>query len=120
MNKQAFMEEMLKEIKDLKDLTKEELPLIAKEYIRVNKIIHGIGVGLGGIATLAGLAILFVAVTHVPDDRWDDTKTCCYLLGGFLSAGGLTISLYNTVALLSILLQPRRTAIEAVTSLLKD
>lgn len=116
MDMNKFVEEMLKEVKDLKDLSKEQVPLVAQEYINYHMAMHLLGIILFGIMFLIGLGLLFVGIfvakTH--DDQFGFE-----LLGGILGGLGFMIMMCNVVDYLKFKLQPRRMAIMAITSLLK-
>lgn len=111
-----FSEEMLNEIKNLKDLTKEELPLIVKEYINYLKVIGiiylTVGVFLLYSAIEAGLYVTYGEFEKYSDFRLILSLYC--LIAGIL---GFLIIAINLDSLLKVFLQPRRTAIKAITSL---
>ena len=119
MTKDDLMQEMLTEIKNLKDLTKEELPLIAQEYIHANRVSCALGVGLGLSMLLLAGAIAVLGFLHVPNpDRYDDVRFGCSLAGLLLGAVGFVTAVLNVSHAVDFYLQPRRMAIKAITSLM--
>lgn len=119
MNKkfEKFADEMLKEVKDLKDLTKKELPIVAQEYVRYNKISSLVGVLFtGSIFAVSAWSVYHGATSdfgHRDDGR------------GYILVGGI-FGLLSGIAFmccsdqyLSFKFQPRRMAIYAITSLFK-
>lgn len=116
MNKDQFVSEMLEEVKNIKDLAKEELPLVVKEYINANKIFGWIGTIVGVILLSAvGYALHYLA--HGDFERYSDVKFVLGIssfVGGFIGAAFVMCSGTN---LLNLYLQPRRMAIKAITSL---
>ena len=119
MNKKlkAFADEMIKEIKNLKDLTKKEIPEVAKEYIKFNKTISLIGGILFAIVAMVGGYIIVCGFSYIPTHEYDDAKTGYYMVGGLISAIGIFASIANLYNYLQFLYMPRRKAIEAITSL---
>lgn len=112
-----FSEEMLKEIKDLKDLTKEELPKVAQEYIFYKKATSLLNLIFCSVlllsVILAGIYLVFGNFND--EDFVKKTGLAAYcLITGIISIIGFSCSLDEV---LSVFLQPRRTAIYAITSL---
>lgn len=62
MKLEGFTSEMLTEIKNLKDLTKEELPLIAQEYIFANKVSAIVGLSVAGLLMIIAAFCLYKGV----------------------------------------------------------
>lgn len=111
-------QEMLKEVKNIKDFAKEEIPIVAKEYVNYLTITSGtflivsiLGMGISGYVLSHGIAGM------LSDKRMSDSQMVATLLGGI----GLLISFIGTCvngdAYMQVKLQPRRTAIKAITSL---
>jgi hypothetical protein len=113
----AFVEEMVQEVKDLKDLTKEELPLIAKEYIAYLKFITMLQLIVYSLIMFSAVATgLYAAFGTF--EKYDDLRMGLgfyTFIAGIVSFGGLA---FTVESLTSLILQPKRTAIYAITSLL--
>lgn len=110
-----FVQEMLSEIKDLKDLAKGELPEIAKEYIRAHIILHGLGVALGAFLIMIAISCGIYAL-HL-EKMSSDQEMVLALTGLFTGLPGVVMTSINLCELLNFYLQPRRMAIKAITSL---
>lgn len=98
MNKQLqkLTEEMVNEIKNLKDFTKAELPEIAKEYIRYNLIVSMMLGIVFGMFTLLGIILMIYGWSITPVNYQDINAPCG--LGSAMSifAGiGASINLHN-------------------------
>lgn len=115
MNKEAFIEEMLQEVKNLKDLAKDELPIVVKEYIRYNIISSVIGLILSG-ALLTLAAICDVIAWHSPNEC---VQCLCSIAAALSGTVGTILGLCSGDTFLACKLQPRRMAIKAITSLTK-
>jgi uncharacterized membrane protein YukC len=115
---ESLAEEMIQEVKDLKDLTKEELPEVAKEYVRYNTILHLVGMLGFGLLAVVGIAFSVYGVMH---EGWTheslDSATLALTFGGFAILIGGIVSLINFTMYLDFKLQPRRNAIKGITSL---
>lgn len=118
MNKEEMIQEMLKEIKDLKDLAKSELPIVSREYINANKVRTYASV-------LFGLALLIVSILlgfYCGTDM-DSSRPLQFFAGLGCLIFGVTSSfmiICSIGTLIDLYLQPRRMAIKAVTSLFKE
>ena len=114
--KAEFLEEMLQEVKNLKDLAKEELPVVAKEYILANKVqaYSGLAIALVllSVAAFSGHQLMTLEL-----ERYSDAKFGYALLGGLTGIIGFILAMCNVSSLLDLYLQPRRMAIKAITSL---
>lgn len=115
MNKEALIEEMLNEVKNLKDLAKDELPLVAKEYLLNQKIQGYIGLSIGMVILLVGAAAGAYAALGTFHHSEDAVS---YALSGMIGGlVGFVMTLCNGSSLMDVYLQPRRMAIKAITSL---
>lgn len=110
-------EEMVKDIKDLKDLTKQELPELAKEYIKFN-LTYAKVMSIISFFLLI-LTVIICTIGYINVHKFDD-KAGFVLLGSVFSALCLIAIFINITNYLKFKCQPRRSAIEAITSLLKD
>lgn len=114
--KVEFIEEMLQEVKNLKDLAKEEMPIVVKEYILTNKVQAFVGLAISIVLlSLAGFSLFQLLTTEF--ERFSDAKFGYSLMGSISGVMGFVISLCNGSRLLDLYLQPRRMAIKAITSL---
>lgn len=109
--------EMVQEIKNLKDLTKETLPEVAKEYVKFNMVLHLFGLIFFGIGTLIGTGIIIHGLLN---NLYTERNY------GFLQMSAVFVvpisgffTLYNLISLLSFYFQPRTKAIEGVVKLFK-
>lgn len=116
MNKkyEEFADEMLKEVTDIKDLTKKELPLIAQEYIQYNIIISSIGMIVFSMCSLFGIGLIRYGMSQSSGDAHDVP----IIFGGLACLAVLGI-IGTTMNYLKFKFQPRRMAIYAITSLIK-
>jgi hypothetical protein len=116
MNKKDFIDEMLLEVKNLKDLAKDELPEIAKEYIIAKKIQAFIGLVFGIlIILLASSASAYYFFGTLESHSDSKLGLVVFLAVAFLLGFLITFSYVD--GLLDLYLQPRRMAIYAITSL---
>lgn len=107
-------QEMILEVKNLKDFAKVEMPEVVKEYIRYN-IINDLMWFSFWLCVTIGLFITAYIGRSSHDDTFSLTTIIC------LTSSLLSI-LFSGICLdsfLSFKLQPRRKAIEAITSLLR-
>ncbi len=114
---EALAEEMINEIKDLKDLTKKEIPEVAKEYVNFNLTTSLIFGTLASLMFITGTSFWIYGLTHGGDMNNNSTETG-FMFGGFLMllvGGGLSGLFWYTY--LEFKLMPRRKAIEAITEL---
>lgn len=120
MKKEELLEEMLNEVKDIKDFAKEEIPFVAKEYIFAQKVQNY-------FALIVGLAMLMAAstgalyrsgvLTEKVSDGWGLVVGIASIL--FFIVGGVATQCAIS-ELIDLHLQPRRMAIKAITSLFKN
>lgn len=116
MNKDQFIEEMLQEVTNLKDLAKGEIPLLAKEYIYANIYQAWIGIGIAVILLILSIISgIYLATTKFPE--YSDVKIMFFIILLFSGVGGLMTLWVCSRDLLDFKLQPRRMAIKAITSL---
>jgi hypothetical protein len=116
----ALAEEMITEIKDLKDLAKKELPEVAKEYIRFKVILNLVGIFIFGLLFLLSVcAALYGYYNKGYTHSAEDIYTVSFALGIFGVCISPMLCIANIVEYLKFKLQPRRMAIEAVTTLFK-
>lgn len=113
----ALAKEMIAEVKNLKDLTKENLPLVAKEYVAFNEV----SAILGAVLSLLVFAPSCVGIIHgILNDKMGD-RTVGAVQG--LSLFGMLIGgfflLVNIYSYLSFKFQPRTKAIEGVVNAFK-
>jgi len=108
---EKLAKEMLDEVKNIKDFAKEELPVVAKEYVSYRTVSSGImlilsiiGLGVSGCLLTGGLA----------SESDFDPRT---LIGGIGVLVCFIATCVNGDLYLEVKLQPRRTAIKAITSL---
>jgi len=114
---QSLANEMVDEIKNLKDLTKKELPAIAKEYITYLKVTAVIQLIISGALILLGTECV-LQVLYGTFETYHEEKVITFALGGLcLGVPGLIAFFCNLDTLISVALQPKRTAIKAITSL---
>lgn len=111
-----FTDEMLNEIKDLKDLTKEELPQIAREYINYLKI--------SNVLYLISCLFLFYTVVEAGLYGFYGDHIQFSPIQLFIVLYCIIVGLFSIITIinsmdniLNVFLQPRRTAIIAITSL---
>lgn len=117
MKTDAFIEEMLEEVKNLKDLAKEELPEIVKEYIFAQKVQNWLGLGVGlFLLTICASSGLY-ATLHEFSDKYDDTKFALFMISLLSGIVGAIFTAGCISDLINFYLQPRRMAIKAITSL---
>jgi len=118
---EKFADEMLQEVKNLKDLTKKELPVVAQEYVRYNvisglisMIFTGLIFGLSAYSLYHGLTL----PSHDANGHSQEPIGWVFwgLIFGVVSGIGLLCSVEQY---LSFKFQPRRKAIYAITSLFK-
>ena len=119
MNKDAFIEEMLQEVKSIKDLAKEELPAIAKEYVRAKIVMYGVGIMLSLVAITIGISCGLYALLHTFPETYNghDNQMGISAVGLITGAVGCVFCACNLYSFLEFKLQPRRMAIKAITSL---
>lgn len=108
---EKLAQEMIGEIKELKDLTKKELPVIAKEYLAYCEFSYALWLAFTGIAMDASIYFLTSELLNAKSDPF--IIAGCVL--GIVIFGIST--LYNIDSWASLRLQPRRHAIQAITSL---
>ncbi len=119
MNKDALLEEMLQEVKNLKDLTKEELPLIAKEYIHANLIGSLFVMGVSGVMLVISLVCgLYSMFGTFHENSGPEVLSVVVAICG--SVVGFILMGIGTTSYIDFKLQPRRMAIKAITSLIKE
>lgn len=114
--KEEFLEEMLREVKSLKDVAKEELPLLAKEYIYANKVQIWMLLGVSMLLLImaaAGTAYLVLGEF----EKYDNAISAILCIVLTTGAAGLVLLFFSISELLDFYLQPRRMAIIAITSL---
>lgn len=116
MNKEQLIEEMLNEVKSLKDLAKEEMPLMVKEYIFANKV-RGVFGLCSGLLLLAA-SICSIAYGHEESGRITGTQMVCLLTGSLGLLGAIIMVFGYTYELIDFYLQPRRMAVKAITELI--
>jgi hypothetical protein len=117
MKLEELTSEMLTEIKDLKDLTKQELPLIVKEYIRAEKVVATIGLAIGGAFFLVSAFLIYKGVTFIERNNYSHDAFGWYASAAVTLFAAFLFTLINGLNLLAVVMQPRRTAIKAITSL---
>lgn len=114
MKLEDFANEMLTEIKDIKDLAKEELPLVAKEYVRYQTISNLMSIGF----CLVVLLICAIS-TYITIGSANTNVQFVFGVGavtsGIIGAVSLAICVDNYIY---VKLQPRRVAIKAITTLI--
>lgn len=116
---ESLAQEMIKEIKDLKDLTKENLPEVAKEYVRYNTALYLAGTVGFGIVFVLGVASAVYGFAHEGySHESPDSATAFFMFGLVATLVGFIAGICNFSCYLSFKLQPRRKAIEGITSLL--
>ena len=113
---QSLVIEMVNEIKSLKDLTKETLPEVAKEYIRYNTVTSLVFLFLSVLLAIA--SIVAIVVGHYTRDVTPDSLILCFGVSGLIVS--VLAIFINANNYMSFVLQPRRKAIEAIISLMKD
>jgi len=117
METDKFLEEMLKEVTSLKDLAKQELPLVAKEYILAQKVMAYLGLALGGTFLLTAIGMLVFKYAYEPTNSRDDLGNVMAIISMIPGTLGVIITSTNLCSLINLYLQPRRMAIKAITSL---
>lgn len=115
---EVLAKEMITEIKNIKDLAKEELPLVAKEYVEYNIKTSFIGAIITGVVSLLSIAMLIgVLIVYLKSGTFYEVLFPISLVGTIgLIIGGISCCV-NVSQYLEFKLQPRRKAIEAITSL---
>lgn len=113
-------EDMISEIKNLKDLTKQELPEIAKEYIKYHQVFYLSGF----LLFLLGIPLSIIAWKYGSDHGGNiNGRANCetfIMVVGFRAIPICVIGLLiNGYSFLEYKFMPRRKAIEAITSLTK-
>lgn len=118
MNKDKFIEEMLEEVKSFKDLTKEELPLIAKEHIKANivKSIFDLSFGLL-LVTISGILGYHLYFKEI---IYSDVKLSFGIISGILAIFGPIITMCSLSNLMDYYLQPKLMAIKGILNLKDD
>lgn len=108
-------EEMIDEVKDLKNLTKENLPEVAKEYIKYNLIKSGISFFIFGLIFILGL---IGTIQGILNDKFLDKNIGSIEVFSllFVIIGGV-ISITEIITFLQFYLQPKSKAIEGVIKL---
>lgn len=114
---EALAQEMIKEVRDLKDLTKKELPEIAKEYISYNMTMSVIGMIICGVVLV--LSLIGVAVAFFVLEMGSGAFVATLLLSVIFSMVSFIIMCTSLCNYLDFKLQPRRMSIKAITSLLE-
>lgn len=105
--------ELLEEVKSLKDLAKGNLPEVAKEYIAFKKMVNGTLFIISVLALVAGV----IALVHTD---LDGRATALGVFGSIgVTIGGMLSILFGC-ELISVIMQPRRTAIRAITTLFRE
>ena len=117
MNKEILFEEMLQEVKNLKDLTKEQLPLVAQEYIKYNTMVAILGITISLILGVSCIVLFLLAHFNVPDSDNQILLSVCSWVSGILS---FLFMFCNLPEYLIFKFQPRRMAIKAITSLHRE
>lgn len=120
MKLEDFTSEMLDEIKSAKDLVKGELPELAKEYINMQMFLSKLGMIFGGVLISIGIACGIAVYLHVSHDtnyHNDEFKLGWGLVGTIVGMIGLIVTACNVSTYFEYLMQPRRMAIKAITSL---
>lgn len=120
MTKEELINELMSEVKSLKDLAKEELPEVAKEYILATKIQATFYLLLGLFIIFTASVLAFKGYNYIPENSYDDGRVGLWVGSGILTLLGGMLSLASIENLINVFYQPRRTAIEAITSLLKS
>lgn len=117
---EELAKEMIEEIKNLKDLTKENLPEVAKEYVRFNIILSLIGFTSSGFVVLVGLVMFVYGLSQEGyTNNSPDSATAYFAFGGLVALIGIIVGLINFVNYLGFKLQPRSKAIKGITSVFK-
>jgi hypothetical protein len=109
---ESLANEMIQEIKNLKDLTKETLPIVAKEYIHYNMTMAAIGLIVFGLFFLVGLAglIYSASINALIDKNFGPLQLVSTILFMF----GTCFGIGSFITLVSFYMQPRLKAIEGV------
>lgn len=116
MKVDEFINDLLAEVKDLKDLAKEQLPLVAQEYIEVNKKKMIVGLSVG--ASLLLLSLSSGLYAYFGKFSEFSTKPLLFVLLAALSGLIGTILTFSSLdTFIDFKYQPRRMAIKAITSL---
>jgi len=110
-------EEMVKEIKNLKDLTKETLPIVADEYIKFNILMNNISMIFFGLILLIGLCGTTYSIINGLFTNKD--FSVIQLFSIFSLAIGLIIFPSCVYDYFKFKLQPRTVAIQGVIKAFK-
>ncbi len=116
MEVDKFVQEMLNEVTNLKDLAKEELPIVAKEYIKAYKVKTIFGLIVGALLLLLAMSSGAYALFGKFSEYHNDDAAFFCLFGIVSGIAGL-ITVWSITDLIDIVCQPRRLAILAITSL---
>ena len=111
---ESLANEMISEVKNLKDLTKENLPLIAQEYVKYGQIISLVNTVQAVVVSMLGVYFgLYLK----------DTPTISNLILGILGVGFCLFGALTASAhfdeYLSFKLKPRSKAIQGVIKAFK-
>lgn len=114
---ESLAQEMVKDIKDLKELTRETLPEVAKEYIDYNMTMATVGFVFFGVVFMLGC---FGVIHGLMNDKFYDRNIGPVQVASmFAFLGGAGFSLLNLVSFIQFYLQPRSKAIEGVVKAFK-
>lgn len=111
---EELAQELIKEVRDVKDLTKKELPEIAKEYITYNITFSKVVTIVSGVVLILSLIGAILAIFVLRSDSFAVGVGMLSFLTGMFSFFAFC-SEYTSY--LSFKMQPRRMAIKAITSL---
>lgn len=115
-----LMNEMVQEVKSLKDLTKKELPEIAKEFIAYKIMEYFVYSIVTFVVFLIGVYLIQCGLSHSELNEYGMHSGDYYfqiVLGSVLSILFSMFFVCNFLGILEYKYQPRRMAIKAITSL---
>jgi len=107
---EQFAEEMLEEIENFKDLTKEELPVIAKEYLQYKIVNSILGIISGSVLLILSAIVIIICVNN--------GRPVGITIGLGVGFTGFCITVLSIDTLLRVILQPHRMAIDSIISLI--
>lgn len=116
---ESLMNEMVDEIKNIKDLTKSELPELVKEYTRFNVGMSVLGMTVSAVLFLSCIVVI-VCTKSLDLDGPATLLGVATFLVYFIAVLLPVIFLVNLHSYFEYKLQPRRKAIEAITSLVRE
>lgn len=114
ISKDELIQELLNEVKSIKDFTKEELPVITKEYIQASKVKTFFNLCVGFMLCITA----YYCVAYVINIESETAATIFASIYGVIGGTvGFIMVGHCITSLIDLYFQPRRIAIKSVLNL---